>query len=318
MLGALEPRTDARVLVDMRSVDDAGAVRLGADRGLLHTIDVITPIVDDPETFGEVAAANAVSDIFAMGGTPTTAVAFLGVPSELPRSALGPMMRGAEAMLFRAGALLIGGHTVKDKELKLGFAVTGTVKSKRMTTVAAAEPKQRLLLTKRLGTGVLFQAMKAERRTAAQTRALVASMTTLNDVAAEAMIEARVRCATDVTGFGLVGHALNIARASNVDLVLDARALPALPGVMGYLEDGVFPGTTGVNLKGYGRGFVPAKTVSAAAVNLAADPQTSGGLLMAVDPRHAAALAELLGAFDIGEVRPSRGKSPAVRLLPDL
>jgi selenide,water dikinase len=314
MLGSLAPRADKRILVDMNTVDDAGAVRLDADRGLLHTIDVITPIVDDPETFGRVAAANAVSDIFAMGGQPMSAVSFLAVPKDLPPRALGPMLRGAEELLFSAGAMLIGGHTVKDSELKLGFAVTGIVRSKKMTTVAGAKPKDVLVLTKPLGTGVLYQAMKNGLRTAKQTRALVASMTTLNDVASAAMIEARVRCATDVTGFGLAGHALNIARASNVDVMLDASALPTLPGVMDYLGQGVEVGPTQVNLNGYGRQFAPAKTAPRAATRLAADPQTSGGLLMAVSPRRAEALAAELSAWIIGEVRPCRGKAPAVRM----
>lgn len=314
MLGSLQRRTDKRILVDMNTVDDAGAVRLDATRGLLHTIDVITPIVDDPETFGRVAAANAVSDIFAMGGTPTSAVTMLAVPKHLPPRALGPMMRGAEELLFGAGALLIGGHTVKDSELKLGFAVTGLVDAKKMTTVAGARPKDVLLLTKPLGTGVLYQAMKNGLRTATQTRALVTSMTTLNDVAAAAMVEARVRCATDVTGFGLAGHALNVARASNVDVMIDASALPTLPGVLAYLEAGVEVGPTATNLKGYGRQFAPAKNAPRAAVRLAADPQTSGGLLMAVNPRRAKELAERLGAAVIGEIRPCRGQRPTVRM----
>lgn len=314
MLSGLSAVSDRRVLVDMTTSDDAGAVRLDRDRGLLHTIDVITPIVDDPETFGMVAAANAVSDVFAMGGQPISAVSLLSVPKSLPARALAPMMRGAAATLSKAGAPLIGGHTLKDNELKLGFAVTGIVPSKKMITNAGAKPKQRLLLTKALGTGVLYQAMRLGVRTAAQTRALCTSMTTLNDVAAEAMIEARVRCATDVTGFGLIGHALNIARASDVDLILEGSALPTLPGVADYLKDGIYPGTTDGNLKGYGRSFVAARGVEKTAVRLGADPQTSGGILMAVDARRVAEIAAAVDVTEIGEVRPKRSQKAAVRM----
>jgi selenide,water dikinase len=318
ILSGLSTRTDARVLVDMRLSDDAGVVRLDRDRGLIHTIDVITPIVDDPETFGRVAAANAVSDVYAMGGEPTSAVSLLALPKGLPARAVAQILRGAQDVLDRCGAFLVGGHSVKDAELKVGFAVTGVVDPRRMTTNQAGRPGDRLLLTKPLGTGVLYQAMKAERRTAAETRALVANLTALNQRAAQKMVEAGVRCATDVTGFGLVGHALNIARGSGVDVVLDAARLPALPGVPGYLAEGIFPGTTNTNLKGYGRGLVVGKGVPEAAVRLAADPQTSGGLLIAVAPRKAAALRATLEAWEVGEVRKPRGKAPAVRLVPHL
>jgi len=314
MLSGLESRTDRRVLVDMWTSDDAGVVRLDRDRGLIHTIDVITPIVDDPESFGRVAAANAVSDVFAMGGTPLSAVSLLAVPSALPTRAVPGILRGAQEVLDRCGAFLVGGHTVKDAELKVGFAVTGIVDPRRMVTNQGAKPKDVLVLTKALGTGVLYQAMKVGQRTAAETRALVASMITLNEAAAKVMVEARVRAGTDVTGFGLIGHALNLARGSDVDLVLEAAALPALPGVLAYLEAGVFPGPTNVNLKGYGRGFVPAKTVPEAAVRLAADPQTSGGLLMAVPAKKAEAVRAATEGWIVGEVRPKRATHAAVRM----
>lgn len=315
MLSGLERSNDRRVLVDMWTNDDAGVVRLDRDRGLVHTIDVITPIVDEPESFGRIAAANALSDIFAMGGAPLSAVSLVAVPKGLPARAVPLILRGAQAVLDRSGAFLVGGHTVKDAELKVGFAVTGLVDPRKMVTNQGAKPKDRLVLTKALGTGVLYQAMKAERRTAAETRALVASMSTLNDEGARVMLEHGVRGGTDVTGFGLAGHALNIARGSGVDLVLDASALPALPGVMGYLEDEIFPGPTNANLKGYGRGFVVDRGVSLTLRRLAADPQTSGGLLMAVSPRKAETVRAALDGWIVGEVRPPRASRPAVRLV---
>jgi selenide,water dikinase len=172
-----------------------------------------------------------------------------------------------------------------------------------------------LLLTKPLGTGVLFQAMKNGLRTDEETAAMIASMATLNKRARDRMVEAGIRCATDVTGFGLAGHALNIARASGVDVILEAGALPMLPGVAGYLEKQIFPGTTNANLTGYGDGFVRGEGVSDSAVRLAADPQTSGGMLIAAPRKRAAKLAELLGAAAIGELREPETSKPAVRLL---
>lgn len=303
------------VLVDMRDSDDAGVVRLDRTRGLVHTVDVITPIVDDPKTFGQVAAANAVSDVYAMGADPTSSVSLLSVPKELPARALAPMMRGANELLEQAGAYLVGGHTLKDRELKLGFAVTGTIASKNLVTNRGAKPRQVLLLTKRLGTGILYQAMKEGVRTSRETKALVSSMTTLNKRAKEAMVEARVRCGTDVTGFGLVGHALNLARASDVDVVLSGSALPALLGVDEHLQNGVFPGTIATNLSGYGRSFKPEKGVPEDRIQLAADPQTSGGLLMVVDPKRAPVIQRMIEAFEIGEIRPKRAERPTVRLV---
>lgn len=303
------------VLVDMRDSDDAGVVRLDRTRGLVHTIDVITPIVDDPKTFGRVAAANAVSDIYAMGADPTSAVSLLSVPKALPARALAPMLRAAGEMLEQAGAFLVGGHTLKDNELKLGFAVTGTVASKHLVTNRGAKPRQVVLLTKPLGTGILYQAMKRGVRSSRETKALVASMTTLNKRGKEAMVEARVRCGTDVTGFGLVGHALNVARASDVDVVLSAGALPALAGVEDHLKAGVYPGTIDANIAGYGRSFKPERGVSEDRIRLAADPQTSGGLLIVVDPKRVPVIQGMVEAFEIGEIRPKRAERAAVRLV---
>ncbi len=316
MLGRLRLPPDAQVLVDMSSSDDAGVVRLAKDRALVHTVDVITPIVDDPATFGQVAAANAVSDVYAMGGRPTSAVAILSLPPEVPARALAPMMQAAGVLLQAAGAPLIGGHTLKDRELRLGFAVTGEVDPRRMTTNQDGKVDDVLVLTKALGTGVLFQAMKADARTAAQTRALVTSMVTTNEDARDAMVEMRLRCATDVTGFGLAGHALNIARSSDVDVVLEAGRLPALPGVVKHLMAGVYPGTSDVNRKGYGRRFVVERGVPEMYARLVADPQTSGGLLIAVSPRRLGKLLTALGpAWVVGRLRAKRSERASVRLV---
>jgi selenide,water dikinase len=315
MLGGLRREKDRRVLVDMSTSDDAGVLALDRNTGLVHTIDVITPIVDDPRSFGRIAAANSVSDVYAMGGEPTSAVALLGIPKELPKHAVAPILAGAQEVLKEARAPLLGGHTLKDKELKLGFAVTGVVPLKKMVTNQSAKPGQRLILTKPLGTGVLFQAMKEGLRTEPETKAVIGSMAALNKRAGEVMRKAGVRCATDVTGFGLIGHALNIAKASDVDIILDASALPALPGVMAYLEKEIYPGAADANLSGYGRAFARSPRVSEASVLLGADPQTSGGMLMAVDPKKAAAIARATRGHEIGEVRAKKAHSPCVRML---
>jgi selenide,water dikinase len=315
MLGRLKRDKDSRVLVDMSTSDDAGVLALDKKTGLIHTIDVITPIVDDPRSFGRIAAANSVSDVYAMGGEPTSAVALLGIPKELPRSAVATILSGAQEVLREARAPLLGGHTVKDKELKLGFAVTGIVDPRRMVTNQSAKPGQRLILTKALGTGVLYQAMKEGLRTDAETKAVIRSMSTLNARVKDVMLESGVRCGTDVTGFGLIGHALNIAKASGVDLLLFGPSLPAFPGVLGYLDKEIYPGTTDSNLAGYGRGFARERGVSEAIVRLAADPQTSGGMLMAVDAKKAAAVLKATRGWEIGEVRRKKGAAPAVRLV---
>ena len=315
LLRSLSPSSAPDVLVDMATGDDAGVVRLDGQRALIHTVDVITPIVDEPVTFGRVAAANALSDVYAMGGEPMTAVSILGVPKGLPVAALSSVMRGAQDTLRIAGAHLVGGHTLKDHELRLGFAVTGMAVPRALITNTHARPHDRVVLTKALGTGVLYQAMKEGVRSAAETRAVVTSMTRLNREAAAVMVQAGIRAATDVTGFGLIGHALNIARGSDVDIVLDASALPALPGVLAHLVAGRRPGTTQVNLDGYGRGFIAARGVSGTAVALGADPQTSGGLLMMIPPRKVAGILQEIEAWEIGEVRVKRAARPTVRML---
>ena len=241
MLKGFRPCVDPRVLVDMRDSDDGGVGRLGGRKGLVHTIDVITPIVDDPRVFGRIAAANAISDIYAMGAEPLCSVSLLCVPKAVPRACVRTTLAAASRLLEDAHAPLIGGHTLTGAELQLGFAVTGTVDTRRMITNRGARPGDRLLLTKALGTGILYQAMKKGLRTPSETRAVITSMTTTNAAAKATMVECGVRCATDVTGFGLVGHALNIARASSVDLAIVLTRVPMLPGVSAYLAAEVVP-----------------------------------------------------------------------------
>lgn len=315
-LGCFRERgVDGRVLVDMSTSDDAGVVRVERGRALVHTIDVITPPVDDPRAFGRIAAANSLSDIYAMGGEPISAVALLGVPPELPRGTLGTILAASRVALRRAGAPLVGGHTVKDSELKLGFAVAGFVDPRRMTSNARARSGDRLVLSKPLGAGVLVEAHRRGLGAPRATSRLVRHMSRLNRFARDRMLAHGVRCATDVTGFGLIGHALNIARASGVDVILDARRLPALPEAIEHLDQGTFPAIIDANLAAYGRAFARSPGVPEALVRLAAGPETSGGLLMAAPWRRAGRLADEVSGWEIGEVRSKRGRTATVRLV---
>src|SRR5258705_2623499 len=213
-------RRGRRVLVDHASMDDAGVFAHGRGEALVQTVDFFTPVVDDPFDFGQVAAANALSDVYAMGGKPLTALALMCVPDDLPRAVLREVVRGGLRKMREAGASVLGGHSVRDPELKFGYAVTGVVRRRRMLLNSGARPGDRLLLTKPLGTGVLSTALKREKLEAPLARRLTRQMATLNRAAAAAAVEFGARAATDVTGFGLIGHASQMADASRVSMRL--------------------------------------------------------------------------------------------------
>jgi len=306
-LSALAPRPDPRLLVGHGTFDDAAVFLAAPGVALVQTVDFFAPIVDDPFDFGRVAAANALSDVYAMGGEPLTALAISAFPSDvLPTSVLSDILRGGEAVVHEAGALIVGGHTITDDEVKFGLAVTGRVDPAHIMTNANARPGDVLLLTKSLGTGILATQAKRGRLDDAHHRAFIASMTTLNAAASRAARECGVRCATDVTGFGLLGHALHIARASNVSIEIDAAALPVLPGVLESLADGVHTGGADRNDR-----FVSDSTdwgtAGAAQRDILLDPQTSGGLLVALARDNVPAFrARVPQAAEVGRVR-SRG-----------
>ncbi len=296
---------DPRLLVGRESFDDAGIFLLRDDLALVQTVDFFAPIVDDPYEFGQIAAANALSDVFAMGGEPLTAMAIVAFPAgKLPVSVLTDIMRGAQDKVRESGAVIVGGHSIIDEELKFGLSVTGQADPRRLLTNAAAVVGDILVLTKPLGTGLLATAAKAERLDAAGCAALYASMRALNAVASRAALAAGVRCATDVTGFGLLGHASHIARASNVTLHLDGRALPELPGARAFWESGTRTGGAERN-EAFTAPLSDWSAARLADVALALDPQTSGGLLVAVPP---AKVAEYLSAVPhsvvVGRVEP--------------
>jgi len=310
VLGALPLLADPRLLVGRETFDDAGVFALSDELALVQTVDFFAPIVDDPYLFGQVAAANALSDVYAMGGEALTAMSIAAFPTgKLPLEVLTEILRGGQDKVHEAGAVLVGGHTVVDDEVKFGLAVTGRVHPARVLSNAGARAGDRLLLTKPIGNGVLATAVKREDLSSALERTMIGYMTALNRDAAQAAVALGARCATDVTGFGLLGHASHIARASAVTLAIAAARVPLLDGALDALARGNVPGGASRNAD-Y---LAPLTEWSAHVLEplraLLVDPQTSGGLLVALPPDAAAAfVARVPGAADVGDVR-TRGSS---------
>ncbi len=298
-------RSDPRLIVGLETFDDAGVFVLSDDLALVQTIDFFAPIVDDPYRFGQIAAANALSDVYAMGGEPLTAMNVVGWPvDKIDIAILGEILRGGQDKVHEAGALIVGGHTIIDEEVKYGLSVTGRVHPKRILTNAAAKAGDQLVLTKPIGTGLLATAMKQNRLSDAAADALYASMISLNAHAAREAVRVGARSATDVTGFGLLGHAYHLAVASNVTLQIDRARVPLLPDARRLAASGLRTGGLERNAT-YLESRISWGVATADDRALLQDPQTSGGLLVAVP---AARLAEYLSAVDgavhIGEVRP--------------
>ncbi|MFP4432896.1 MAG: selenide, water dikinase SelD [Planctomycetota bacterium] len=294
VLKRLPPVSDPAVLCGLPAGDDAGVYRLPDGTCLVQTVDVMTPVVDDAETFGRICAANCLSDIYAMGGTPLTALSILAFPSETQDGELMyRMMKGAMDVLGEAGVALIGGHSVKDEEIKLGFAITGTIDAEAAVSHGSAKVGDVLVLTKPLGAGVLNFCRQIGRNAPGLAEA-EASMATLNRDAAEAMNAVGVSAATDVTGFGLYGHLISMARHSGVTAQVWADRLGAFPGAIEALEDDVVPGAIERNREFVADDIAIASDVAAGAGLLGFDAQTSGGLLMAVPEAKLADLREQL------------------------
>jgi selenide, water dikinase len=320
VLGGLPVTTDHRVLVDYRTADDAGVYMLDEERALVQTLDFFTPIVDDPYTYGQVAAANALSDVYAMGGRPLTALAIAAFPKDLDPSVLGRIFAGGLEMLQRAGVALLGGHTVQDQEIKFGYAVTGEIHPLRIWTNAGARPGDLLFLTKPLGTGVIATALKADRAPEAAISAAVQSMSRLNRAASEALQTlpaGAVHACTDITGFGLIGHGSEMAVASGVTLEIDTASIPILPGALDLASANV-PGGGRTNAEHFGPDVLVSPTVSEDLLTLLHDPQTSGGLLASIDLAHADAAEALLQQVEpvtrrIGRVAPLQSSRLVLR-----
>jgi selenide,water dikinase len=320
VLGDLPMEKNGRVLVDYRTGDDAGVYRLSAECALVQTVDFFTPIVDDPRLYGQIAAANALSDIYAMGGKPLTALAVAGFPLEVNRDIIKAVFAGGVEMLRSAGVALLGGHTVQDPEIKFGYSVTGEVRPDRMWTNAGARAGDHLLLTKPLGTGVVGTAIKFDRAPEALVQAAVQSMTSLNGAAAAALQlleDQPVHACTDITGFGLIGHGSAMAAASGVTLEIEWRRVPLFDGVLGIAAQN-FPGGGRTNAQYFASSVDIAGDVPDDVRQLLHDPQTSGGLLVSVDGTAApAAVRRLVEAgcrvWTIGRVAANRGARVIVR-----
>ncbi len=311
MLSAIPSATDDRVLVDFRTADDAGVFRWESGPALVQTVDFFTPIVDDPYVYGQIAAANAISDIYAMGGRPLTALAIAGFPAEgLEPETIRGVFEGGYDKLREAGVALLGGHTVQDKEVKFGYAVTGAIDPARILTNAGARPGDVLFLTKPLGTGIVGTAIKFDRAPAAVVEEAVASMRSLNRAAAEAfwtLPAGAVHACTDVTGFGLAGHACEVARASGVTLAFSAARVPVFAGVADIAAANR-SGGLGANREYFAGEIVLEAGVTPEFEFVLYDPQTSGGLLIAAAPEAADAVDRALrlggvAAHRVGAVR---------------
>jgi selenide,water dikinase len=306
LLGGLVAAGSENLLVGLDPADDAAVYRLDEDRALVFTVDFFPPVVDDPRDFGRIAATNAINDVYAMGGAPLLALSVTAFPEELPTAVLGEVLAGATEACREAGAILAGGHTIRDVEPKYGLAVVGTVHPDGVWTKSTAQPGDALVLTKPLGTGLILQAERAGIGFPGALAAAVASMTTLNGAAAGILRAHSPSAVTDVTGFGLLGHAYEMASRSGVRIELDAGSLPALPGSRELAAQGVRTGGDRRNREFAGPHVE--STADEAAEALAYDPQTAGGMLISLPAEKVAVLtaafaAESLPLFRVGRVR---------------
>lgn len=297
VLSALPRQDDPRLLVDMAHFDDAGVARLTDEVALVQTVDFFPPVVDDPWWFGRIAAANALSDVYAMGARPFSALNIVAFPAgELPLEVLATILKGGCDALAEAGALLLGGHSVTDPGIKYGVAVTGTVRPGAQVTNGGARPGDLVYLTKPLGTGCITTAARKDKAGDDVLRGACESMGRLNRAACDALLEAGVRAATDVTGYGLLGHGFELAAASGLELRLSAAALPLLPGARELMERGFASGGAARTLAHLGARLAVEPGVDSVLQRLAADSETSGGLLLAIAPGRAAALEQALAS----------------------
>lgn len=289
LAGVASPDGPPELLVGLTPSDDAAVYRVDGDLAVLGTVDFFPPVVDDPYLYGAIAAANAVSDIFAMGGRVAFGMAIAALPEDLPLETTRAIFRGAAETVREAGGVLAGGHTVRDGEPKYGVAVVGFAHPDRLLRKGGARPGDELVLTKRLGTGLVISGYRSGATSDEWLSAAVASMRRLNRTAAELLVAHDVRAATDVTGFGLIGHALEMASAAGVSLHVRASRLPLLPGAFELAASGIETGGAAHNRR-FAAGRSTVEAVGDALVTVAFDPQTSGGLLAAVPPERMDAL----------------------------
>jgi selenide,water dikinase len=301
-LSRLPKQQHPDLLVGIETGDDAAVFRLTKSLALVQTVDFFPPIVDDPYDFGAIAVANALSDIYAMGGTPITALNILCYPVDMDREPLAEILRGGYEKAAEAGVLIVGGHTIDDAEPKYGLSVTGVVKPGKQVTNAGAKPGDVLVLTKPLGTGAITTAAKNDKADPAVLRLAVQMMATLNHAASDAMVAVGVNACTDVTGFGLLGHLYGMVKGSGVGARVSLSAVPALPGARELIAAGIVPGGTERNFASIGKRVRWGRGLDKAAKLFLCDAQTSGGLLIAVPPARANALRRKLRASGVQTV----------------
>jgi selenide,water dikinase len=311
VLGKLARQNDPNVLVGFDKADDAGVYRISAEQALVQTVDFFTPVVDDPYTFGQIAATNSLSDVYAMGGKPLSALAIVCFPEKEDTGILEQILAGGLSKMVEAHCTVIGGHSVRDPEIKFGYAVTGMIHPDRVLSNSSAQVRDALILTKPLGTGVISTAIKKGQAEPGWIAAATQAMTTLNRVAAQIAASGKfqVHSATDITGFGLIGHAREMAMGSNVSIHLYSSKVPLLPGALDCVRAGYVPGGLKANrefaecMVAYGPG-IPEEVKT-----ILFDPQTAGGLLLSVARADASPILEALQAagiraLEVGEVLP--------------
>ena len=311
LLDGIRVHSDPNLLVGFDKSDDASVYKITDDLALVQTVDFFPPIDDDPYTFGQIAATNALSDVYAMGGEPKLALNIMAVPDKLPKQAVHALLRGGYDKVYEAGAIITGGHSILDDEPKYGLAVTGFVHPDRLLTNSGAKAGDVLFLTKPLGVGILTTAAKAELLEPEIQKRVTALMTMLNKGARDVMVKYRVHACTDVTGFSLMGHGLEMAQGSDTELHIDTSQVDFLPRALEFADMGILPAGVYRN-RNFAEPFVDAGAVPLNVQDALYDPQTSGGLLIAVDPVDAEAMyAELRDAVPsaqrVGTVEPYRG-----------
>ncbi len=316
VLRPLSQRHDPNVLVGLQTSDDAAVYRLSDEQALIQTVDFFTPVVDDAYTYGAIAAANSMSDVFAMGGDVLMALNIAAFPEDLPAEVIARIFEGGADKAGEAGIVIAGGHTVTDDEPKYGLVVTGTIHPDKILTKAGAKPGDKLYLTKPIGTGVITTALKAEAAEAAHVEGAVASMLRLSRRASQLMREVGVNACTDITGYGLIGHTIEVVERSGVRIRLYADRIPLLDGAERYASEGRLPGGAGRNVTYYTTRSEPKVELDAeipqSILDLLFDPETSGGLLISVASERAAQLEHVFAAaneplWQIGDVEAGLG-----------
>ena len=311
LLEGIQVHSDPNLLVGFDRSDDASVYKLSEELALVQTVDFFPPIADDPYTFGAIAAANALSDVYAMGGEPKLALNIMAIPKKMPKEAVHELLRGGYDKVYEAGALITGGHSILDEEPKYGLAVTGFVHPEKLLSNSGAQPGDVLFLTKPIGIGILTTAAKVDMVSEETYAKALQQMMTLNKSARDVIVNYRVHACTDVTGFGLLGHACEMAQGSDVELQLRVDQIDLIPEALELATIGILPEGMYRN-RDFAESFVDAERVSLAKQDMLYDPQTSGGLLIAVHPEDADAMYvdlknAVLSAQRIGCVREYRG-----------